>query len=131
MAACVGKVGRWEDSEPCPAGRVDTWWPWSRVQIHCSATERRVGATHRPVMRAGEAAGGANSGMGSPRGICSATCPVWLVLEDLGATRAGGEQPPPRSGPHVPTLSGQPGPRVSRGVGPLTHMSHEHKSFRG
>lgn len=46
MAACVGKVGRWEGSEPCPAGRMDTWWPWSRAQIHCSATEGRAGAAH-------------------------------------------------------------------------------------
>lgn len=45
MAACVGTVGRWEGSEPCPAGRMDTWWPWSRVQIHCSATEEGGGCT--------------------------------------------------------------------------------------
>ena len=74
------------------------------------------------MMRAGEAAGGANSEMGSPGGICSAACPMGLVLEDLGATRAGGGQPPTLSGSHVPTLDGLAPERAGGLLGP----SHPH-----
>lgn len=112
MAACVGTVGRWEGSEPCPAGRMDTWWPWSRVRILCSATEEG-GAAHRLMMRAREAAGGASSN-GEPWGNLQCCLP-----SGAGLGGPGGHKGWRRTAPTPQWLScahtGRPGSRASRG----------------
>lgn len=76
-------------------------------------------------MHAGEAAGGADSGMGSPRGICSATCPVWLVLEDLGGHKGWRRTAPTPQWPSCAYTVWTVWPQSEQGHGP----SHPHESL--